>query len=223
MNKIENKKTNLQIIKDYIMNNIRNLVLIFSFIIILFISYQFYIFYKQKQILNTSIIYENSRSNTSEIEFEKNMNDIIKKKNFYSLLASMNLINKEIEKENYDYSYNLYLELLDKNSLNNLYKTIISIHGSYNLLDKIESNKIMNLLSFADDKLETFIGYHMEINYLLSLNNKEKSQELYNEIINNDKISQVIKERVNKINEFEKYKKFYFCFIFLFIFIFLPI
>tara|TARA_Y100001970_G_scaffold294078_1_gene446577 strand:+ start:4612 stop:5232 length:621 start_codon:yes stop_codon:yes gene_type:complete len=206
MNKIENKKTNLQIIKDYIMNNIRNLVLIFSFIIILFISYQFYIFYKQKQILNTSIIYENSRSNTSEIEFEKNMNDIIKKKNFYSLLASMNLINKEIEKENYDYSYNLYLELLDKNSLNNLYKTIISIHGSYNLLDKIESNKIMNLLSFADDKLETFIGYHMEINYLLSLNNKEKSQELYNEIINNDKISQVIKERVNKINEFEKYK-----------------
>ena len=64
----------------------------------------------------------------------------------------------------------------------------------------------MNLLSFADDKLETFIGYHMEINYLLSLNNKEKSQELYNEIINNDKISQVIKERVNKINEFEKYK-----------------
>ena len=206
MNKIENKKSNLQIIKDYIMNNIRNLVLIFSFIIILFISYQFYIFYKQKQILNTSIIYENSRSNTSEIEFEKNMNDIIKKKNFYSLLASMNLINKEIEKENYDYSYNLYLELLDKNSLNNLYKTIISIHGSYNLLDKIESNKIMNLLSFADDKLETFIGYHMEINYLLSLNNKEKSQELYNEIINNDKISQVIKERVNKINEFEKYK-----------------
>lgn len=206
MNKIENKKTNLQIIKDYIMNNIRNLVLIFSFIIILFISYQFYIFYKQKQILNTSIIYENSRSKTSEIEFEKNMNDIIKKKNFYSLLASMNLINKEIEKENYDYSYNLYLELLDKNSLNNLYKTIISIHGSYNLLDKIESNKIMNLLSFADDKLETFIGYHMEINYLLSLNNKEKSQELYNEIINNDKISQVIKERVNKINEFEKYK-----------------
>jgi len=206
MNKIENKKSNLQIIKDYIMNNIRNLVLIFSFIIILFISYQFYIFYKQKQILNTSIIYENSRSKTSEIEFEKNMNDIIKKKNFYSLLASMNLINKEIEKENYDYSYNLYLELLDKNSLNNLYKTIISIHGSYNLLDKIESNKIMNLLSFADDKLETFIGYHMEINYLLSLNNKEKSQELYNEIINNDKISQVIKERVNKINEFEKYK-----------------
>ena len=184
MNKIENKKSNLQIIKDYIMNNIRNLVLIFSFIIILFISYQFYIFYKQKQILNTSIIYENSRSKTSEIEFEKNMNDIIKKKNFYSLLASMNLINKEIEKENYDYSYNLYLELLDKNSLNNLYKTIISIHGSYNLLDKIESNKIMNLLSFADDKLETFIGYHMEINYLLSLNNKEKSQELYNEIIN---------------------------------------
>ena len=206
MNKIENKKSNLQIIKDYIMNNIRNLVLIFSFIIILFISYQFYIFYKQKQILNTSIIYENSRSKTSEIEFEKNMNDIIKKKNFYSLLASMNLINKEIEKENYDYSYNLYLELLDKNNLNNLYKTIISIHGSYNLLDKIESNKIMNLLSFADDKLETFIGYHMEINYLLSLNNKEKSQELYNEIINNDKISQVIKERVNKINEFEKYK-----------------
>tara|TARA_Y100000741_G_C18245131_1_gene555211 strand:+ start:1166 stop:1786 length:621 start_codon:yes stop_codon:yes gene_type:complete len=206
MNKIENKKNILQSFQNYIRNNIRNLLLLIFFIVILFISYQFYNFYNHKKILDTSIIYENSKSGNSEIEFENDMNEIIKKKNFYSLLASMNLINKEIEKKNYDYSYNLYLELLDTNKLNNLYKTIISIHGSYNLLDKIESNKIVNLLSFIDESLETFTGYHKEIHYILALNDKEKSQQLYDEIVNNDNISPIIKERVNKINEFEKYK-----------------
>ena len=206
MNKIENKKNIYQIIQSLIKNNFRNLILIFTFLLILFFSFQIYVFYKHKKILDTSIIYENSKSKNSEVEFENNMNKIIKENNFYSLLASMELINKEIKNENFDYSYNLYLELLNNKNLNNLYKTIISIHGSYNLLEKIESNKILDLLSYVDESLETFIGYHKEILYLLSFKNNENTQNLYNEIINNEKISQIIKERVKKINEFKKYK-----------------
>ena len=49
---------------------------------------------------------------------------------------------------------------------------------------------------------------HSGLLYLLSLSqeNIKKSNNLYNEIISNDKISLSIKERVKKINGFEKYQ-----------------
>ena len=48
----------------------------------------------------------------------------------------------------------------------------------------------------------------LEIFYLLSITqgNINKTNSLYDEIINNNQISLSIKERVKKINGFEKYK-----------------
>ena len=47
-----------------------------------------------------------------------------------------------------------------------------------------------------------------EIEYLLSIKNNDiaKREELTLKILNNDIISEAIKERVRKINEFEKYQ-----------------
>ena len=65
-----------------------------------------------------------------------------------------------------------------------------------------------NLLFYVDESFESFIGYSLEILYLLSLTQKniKKANSLYDQIINSDNISSSIKERVKKINEFEKYK-----------------
>ena len=65
-----------------------------------------------------------------------------------------------------------------------------------------------NLLSYVDGSLDSFVGYHFEILYLLSLTqgNIEESMSLYLQIIENEKIPSSIKERIDKINEFEKYK-----------------
>ena len=89
----------------------------------------------------------------------------------------------------------------------NLYKTLIAIHGSYNLLNNVNYDKIYNLLFYVDESYDSFVGYHLEILYLLSLSSGkiEETKSLYNLIIENDKISSSIKERVKKINEFEKY------------------
>ena len=98
--------------------------------------------------------------------------------------------------------------VLNKNNLGNIYRTLIAIHASYNLIDKIDHNKLTNLLSYVDKSLDSFVGYHFEILYLLSLTqgNIEESMSLYLQIIENEKIPSSIKERVDKINEFEKYK-----------------
>ena len=75
-------------------------------------------------------------------------------------------------------------------------------------MNKIDSKKIHDLLSYVDSDFESFEGYHLEILYLLSLTQGDtiKTNSLYNEIISNDKISLSIKERVKKINGFEKYQ-----------------
>ena len=136
------------------------------------------------------------------------MNFIAKDKSFYGLIASMEIINKNIENKNYNDSFNEYLILLNSKNVDNLYKTLLAINASYSLLDKIDSKKIYDLLSYVDENFESFEGYHLEILYLLSLTQGDikKTNSLYNEINSNDKISSSIKERVKKINGFEKYQ-----------------
>ena len=97
---------------------------------------------------------------------------------------------------------------MNNKNLDNIYKTLIAIHASYNLFNKIDSNNIINLLSYVDISLESFVGYRLEILYLLSLTQGDvnKANSLYEEIINNNQVSSSIKERVIKINGFEKFK-----------------
>ena len=96
---------------------------------------------------------------------------------------------------------------MNNKNIDNLYKTLLAVHGSYNLLDKINNEKIVKLISYIDETFDSFIGYRLELLYLLSINNRNinKTNSLFKQIIENDKISLSIKERVKKINEFEKY------------------
>jgi hypothetical protein len=97
------------------------------------------------------------------------------------------------------------------------------------LLNKIKSNnkiiiskdkflsdiisKINNLVKYIDISLESYEGYKLEILYLIAVikhdNNKVDFKEmnsLYQQIIDNDKVSPSIKERIKKINDIQKYK-----------------
>ena len=136
------------------------------------------------------------------------MEYLAKQNSFYGLMATLELINNNIKNEYYFESYEQYINLLHTKNIDNLFKTLVSIHASYNLLNNIEADKIFNLLSYIDESLESFIGNHLEILYLLSLTQQdiEKTKSIYNQILNNEIISSTIKERVKKINEFEKYK-----------------
>ena len=75
--------------------------------------------------------------------------------------------------------------------------------------------KINELLSFVDPSIDSFIGFNLEILYLLSILEQDfsksltlsnESQDLYQQIQEGDRISAFIKERVKKINDFKKYK-----------------
>ena len=208
MKRINSKISIFSTIQQLVKNNIKTLILAFSFLLIVFIIFQIYSFSQKKRIHELSILYNNSINVDSQSEFLENMHLVADEKNLYGLMASFEIINYKIKNNNYDGSYEEYLLLLNNKHVDNLYRTFVAIHASYNLLGKINSDQIINLLTYVDDGLDSFIGYHLEILYLLSLsqNNVDKITSLYDQIINNDNISSTIKERVKKLNEFNQYK-----------------
>ena len=139
MNKTVNEVNFITGIKNLISKNIKVIIYFFFSIIIFIIGIQFYFFYKNKKNLELSIEYNNSRNFNSQTDFIQNMSKIIKNNSFYSLLASLELINNKIKNNNYDQSYDDYLRLLDNKNIDNLYKSLLAVHGSYNLLDKINN------------------------------------------------------------------------------------
>ena len=208
MNKENSKISFFSNIQNFIKENIKILIGFIICIIIIIVGYQIYFFNKDKKIRELSIFYFDAKKSESQMEFIENMNVIAKDKSFYGLIASLEIIHNMIENKNYNESFNEYLNLLNNKNIDNIYKTLLAIHASYNLLNKIDSKNIINLLSYVDVSLESFVGYRLEILYLLSINqgNINKTNSLYDEIINNNQISLSIKERVKKINGFEKYK-----------------
>lgn len=196
-----------QTISKNIKNNIKLIIYVSLFFIFSMIVYQIYIFQNNQKILKLSIKYDQAKSNVDSVEFDINMNAIAKENGFYGMLAALELIKKKFNNKNYNDAYIDYINLLDKNDTNNVYKNIIALHGSYNLLDHVSSDKIEKFLSYLDESEESFVGYYYEILFLLSIkdNNNQQKNEIYNQIIEHEKIYTTIKNRVQKIYEFEKY------------------
>ena len=192
------------------------------FILLLVIIIQVYFFYNNKKILDTSIIYNETKSDFKNNEFINLLDEISKEKNFYGVLAKIDKINLKLSNNELDSAYQDYITLLNQSNLANLYKSTISIQASYSFLRLLseESNmnklsefktKINKLLSFVDPSIDSFIGFNLEILYLLSILEQDfsnslslsnESQDLYQQIQEGDRISAFIKERVKKIHEF---------------------
>ena len=199
---------------------------IILFIFLLVIIIQVYFFYTNKKILDTSIIYNETKSDFKNNEFISLLDEISKEKNFYGALAKIDKINLKLSNNELDSAYQDYITLLNQSNLANLYKSTISIQASYNFLRLLseESNmnklsefktKINKLLSFVDPSIDSFIGFNLEILYLLSIFEQDftnslslsnESKNLYQQIQEDDRVSAFIKERVKKINDFQKYK-----------------
>jgi len=207
MSKIASKVNFFSLIQNLIKQNVKVIIFFALIIVLVIVGLQIYFFNKDKKILELSIAYNESKYSNSQMDFIEHMNEIAKTKSFYGLLASLELINNKMNNNMYNESYENYLKLLNNKNIDNLYKTLLAVHGSYNLFDKINNEKIAKLISYIDESIDSFIGYRLELLFLLSTKhgNINKTNSLYKQIIEDDRISLSIKERVKKINEFEKY------------------
>ena len=182
------------------------------------------------KILNTSIEYDSIFLNNSSENFESIIDKISNEKNFYGILASLEKIKLQLSNKKFKEANDAYKKLLQNKNITNIYKSAIAIHASYSLLKQIDiikdfslkrddiktiSENIESYLLFVDQNLESYQGFKLEILFLLSiieqdLNKQllisETTNNLYKKIQENEKIQLSIKERVNKIYEFQKYK-----------------
>ena len=189
-------------------NNIKTIIFLISSCFLVFIFSQYYLNQKENKVLELSILFDQAKSNINSNDFEETMNSIAKENGIYGILASLELIKKTLDNKDYNYAYNQYLILLKDNESKSIYNSIIALHGAYNLIDYVSSDNISNLLIFVDESHLSFIGYRDEVDYLLSIKNNDftRREELSKKILNNGNISETIKERVRKLNEFEKYQ-----------------
>jgi len=208
MNKANTKNSFINKFLFFFKKYLKSIISIFLFLLLIIIFYQYFIYQKEQKVLKLSKIYDQVDSNFNSSEFEEKLNIIAKENGIFGILASLELINESLKNNDYSYAYIEYLKLLESRKSKKVYNSIIALHGAYNLIDYIPLKDISNLLSFVDESSVYFIGYKSEILYLLSVmnNDLDKSNELLKNILNNENISEKIKERVKKINEFEKYQ-----------------
>ena len=213
----------------YCKNNFKIIVGLSLFIITSFLIYQLVIYTQSQTILKKSILFNDILSNQSNLENNSSIEKLSKDKSFYGILSTLEIIKIKLKKNQIDEAYADYLFLLNKNKLNNLYKSAIAVHGAYSLIDKInidQDNKsplkssdiyknIISLMFFIDESLESFQGLKLEISFLLIVADhnisgdllfSEEANELYKKIQENDKFSSSLKERVRKIYESQIYK-----------------
>ena len=185
MNKITGKVNYFSVIQNLIKQNAKVIILFALIIVLVFAGLQIYFFNKNKKILELSIVYNDSKYSNSQIDFIEHMNEIAVTRSFYGLLASLELINNKINNHQYHESYEDYIKLLNNKKIDNLYKTLLAVHGSYNLLNKISDEKIDKLITYIDESIDSFIGYRLELLFILSVDNgnMDKINSLYEQII----------------------------------------
>ena len=221
MKEINNKKNIITNFQNFILSNARVIIISTLSLIVLFISFQTYNYFSIQAQKKTSINFFNSIENNNEII--ENLNDIKNDDNIFSILSSLKLIEKSNEKNNFGISNELYKEIILSDKLDDLYKSSISVHASYTL---INASYLENTINYIDDisfyignindNLESFFSIKKELEYLLIVmevdiikseyKNNLKAQEIYDSIYNSSLISSSVKERVKKIHEYQLYK-----------------
>ena len=219
MNKNNQTKGNyINVVTTFTKDNIKTIIISITVIFFIFLSYQGYSYYNINKLNNISISYFKNKEIDDELIALSEFNSISNQSGFYSILSKLELINKYINKKEFDKSIELYNEILLSKDLDSNYVSIVAIKGAYQLIDIVIKNNnnnyindINNFIALIDENLDNFIGSKNELLYLvsiLSLNddssykNNSELLNLYENMMNNEKISSTIKERVKKIHEF---------------------
>ena len=217
------RKNIISKIVDYAKNNLRIIITFLSVCFVLFLIFQFFIYYSLNKIQNNSITFFNSQNFEDKNIIQESILELSEENNFYGILSKLELIEINISNQNYQYVIDMYKKLLENKNLDNVYKSAIASRASYQFVDlnltdlsKNYSEIIEFFISFIDDELISYKGLKLELNYLTKILEAEKNNikyinyneavDLYTNIMNSDYASSVTKERVNKIHEFFSYK-----------------
>ena len=216
---VVNKKSFITQVTEIIKTNIRNIIIFLSLCFVLFLSYQIYSFYISNKIQQNSISFFDAQNTDDANVITDTITKLSNDNTFYSVLAKLELIDLNLKKNNIQDSISMYMELINKNNLDSVYKSAIASKASYQLIDiNLENlssnylNIINDFISNINDEVDSYKGIKLELKYLIKILEVEKNSidyssfneisDIYENIMSSDVVSSAIKERVNKIHEF---------------------
>ena len=129
----ENKNQNLfKKFQNFIFKNYIQLIISLVILLIIFIGFQTYNYFKIQDIKNSSInFFDIIQDNPDDLS---SLENLIDNDDIFSNLSKLKLIQKNIETNNFGYVNDLYKDLILSSDLNILYKSAIAAHASYTFI-----------------------------------------------------------------------------------------
>ncbi len=203
---IIDSNTRNQKIKDFFINNKKILATITIFLIFSILSFYIYQIYKdqnKEKISNryNSAIIEHKNGDDSKIISE--LKEIIEDKNStYSPLALYYLIDENLIKDKNEINY-LFDVLINKTSLDYEIKNLIIYKKALFNADTTNENELLNILNpiINSKSIWKSHGLYLLAEYFYSKNEKQKSKEFFNQILNTKNANtDIIKETQKRLN-----------------------
>ena len=216
---VVNKKSFLSQVTEIVKTNIRNIIILLCLCFVLFLSFQIYSFYISNKIQKNSISFFSAQNTDDQNVITDTITKLSDENTFYGVLAKLELIDLNLKQNNIQDSVSMYIEVINTNNLEAVYKSAIASKASYQLIDiNLEDlssdylSIINDFISYIHDETYSYKGIKIELRYLAKILEVEKNNidysnfnevgDIYKDIMSSDVVSSAIKERVNKIHEF---------------------
>jgi len=203
---IIDSNTRNQKIKDFFINNKKILATITIFLIFSILSFYIYQIYEDQHKENISNRYNSAiieHKNGDDSKIISEMKEIIEDKNStYSPLALYYLIDENLIKDKNEINY-LFDVLINKTSLDYEIKNLIIYKKALFNADTTNENELLNILNpiINSKSIWKSHGLYLLAEYFYSKNEKQKSKEFFNQILNTKNANtDIIKETQKRLN-----------------------
>ena len=195
---IINTNTRNEKIKNFLIQKKNKIISIFIVIIILLISYFAFGEYQDRKKIKISDAFNAITINYSKSNSEKTAKDLIQlvneKNSTYSPLSLYFIIDNELISDSEKIN-NLFDIIIDQTSLDKEIKNLNIYKKALYNADSSNENELLNILNplINSDSVWKSHALYLMAEYFYSKNEKQKSKEFFNQIINLENANQEIK------------------------------
>ena len=203
---IINTNTRNEKIKNFFVSNKKRIIVFASLIILVLLVYFVFEEYKSNQKVKISNLYNSIIIDHSDANKDKTLNSLIdvinKKDNTYSPLSLYFILDNQLSNDKNKIN-ELFDILINEVSLEKEIKNLIIYKKALYNADSISENELLNILNPLIDSESIWKSHALYLiaEYFYSKNEKQKSTEFFNQIVNSENSNQdLVKESKKRLN-----------------------
>jgi len=203
---IINTNTRNEKIKNFFVSNKKRIIVFASLIFLVLLVYFVFEEYKSNQKVKISNLYNSIIIDHSDANKDKTLNSLIdvinKKDNTYSPLSLYFILDNQLSNDKNKIN-ELFDILINEVSLEKEIKNLIIYKKALYNADSISENELLNILNplINSESIWKSHALYLIAEYFYSKNEKQKSTEFFNQIVNSENSNQdLVKESKKRLN-----------------------